>query len=49
MTINIELMENGYSICRSDDQDCLFEGVQHWSLACEIHEMLSGEMDEDDK
>ncbi|MBF0159533.1 MAG: hypothetical protein HQL58_08400 [Magnetococcales bacterium] len=45
MTIHIELMENGYSICHG--HDCFFEGVKDWSLACEIHEMLSGELDED--
>jgi hypothetical protein len=45
-TLSIELGENGYSICDRRTCASLVEGIKSWDIACELHEMLEGEREE---
>lgn len=44
--LQIDLGDNGYSIRRGEGQ-ALIQGIQKWETACELHEMLSGELEGD--
>ena len=41
-----DINESGYSITDMGRSLCLFQGIQTWAVACELHEMLLGELEE---
>jgi hypothetical protein len=42
-TLEIAINETGYAIMDTSSQICIFEGIQSFRVACELHEMLLGE------
>ena len=42
----IVIDEVGFSIFDSADNNNVIVGISEWATACEVHEMISGEMDE---
>lgn len=42
--LHITIQENGYGIFDSKNKTFLVEGIRSWCTACELHEMLTGEM-----
>jgi hypothetical protein len=44
--LNIEITESGYAIVDKSSQFSVFEGIQSFGVACELHEMLIGELEE---
>lgn len=47
--ISIEVGDNGFSLCHIDHTvvgECIIEGVQDFSVAQELSEMLEGELAE---
>jgi|SaaInl7_135m_RNA_FD_contig_41_145683_length_570_multi_36_in_0_out_0_2 hypothetical protein len=43
VTLEIAMNESGYAIMDTANQSCIFEGIQSFRVACELHEMLLGE------
>jgi hypothetical protein len=43
-TLKIAINESGYAIMDTVSQACIFEGIQSFGVACELHEMLLGEV-----
>ncbi|MBF0187934.1 MAG: hypothetical protein HQL50_08400 [Magnetococcales bacterium] len=45
LTINIG--DHGYDVYDDEKGKRIFKGIQSWETACEIHEMLVGEKEEE--
>ncbi|MGN7611666.1 hypothetical protein ACQZV8_06230 [Magnetococcales bacterium HHB-1] len=45
-SLNIIIGEYGYDICEQESLIPVIEGISNWDVACEVHEMLSGEREE---
>ncbi|MBF0187248.1 MAG: hypothetical protein HQL50_04910 [Magnetococcales bacterium] len=41
----IDFSENGYGIFDVENNRFVIVGIAEWCVACELHEMVSGELD----
>ncbi|MBF0187247.1 MAG: hypothetical protein HQL50_04905 [Magnetococcales bacterium] len=41
----IDISEIGYGIYDVESNKYVIEGISEWCVACELHEMVSGELD----
>lgn len=41
--LDIEMVENGFSIYDREERAFVIEGIREFEVACELHEMLCGE------
>ncbi len=46
-TLHIEMEENGYGIFDNDERSFVIEGIEDLAVACELHEMLLGEREDE--
>ena len=47
-SLQIEIEENGFGIYDQDEGAYVIEGIRELETACELHEMLLGEREEDE-
>ncbi|MBF0283399.1 MAG: hypothetical protein HQL51_02975 [Magnetococcales bacterium] len=47
--LNLEMAENGYEIQEQQTGRVMFQGIRSWDAAWEVHEMLTGELEEEEE
>ncbi|MBF0368223.1 MAG: hypothetical protein HQL52_02100 [Magnetococcales bacterium] len=43
--LHIDIEDNGYTVFDDQQHQALIQGIQDYAVACELHEMLEGELE----